>query len=50
MKECCGNCKYHQIDEECDDWMCCNPESDYYGAYTNYNYRCEDIEEKECQE
>ena len=42
----CGNCKYH-ISECIDDgFACCNPDSESYGLYTDYDDRCEDFTER----
>ncbi len=47
MKECCGNCKWHQYDDKYDDWLCCGADSEDCGDYTTYNHCCDDFEEKE---
>lgn len=47
MKECCGNCKWHQYDDCFDDWVCENLESDYCSDYTSHNDCCDKFEEKE---
>lgn len=47
----CGECKYHRHDNrpnnECKDWYCGNPRSEYYMDYTDYSDSCEDWEERE---
>ena len=47
MKECCGNCKWHQYDDKYDDWLCCNSDSEYVADWTEYSDWCEEYEERE---
>ena len=42
----CGTCKYHRIDKNSGDWICTNPESEYFADYTDYADWCEEWEEK----
>lgn len=41
----CGTCKYHETDG-C-DFICNNPESDYYSDWTEYDDTCDEWEEAE---
>lgn len=45
--KCCGTCKHHSKDDGNDDWVCVNPESEYFADYTDYNHSCEEYEERE---
>ena len=40
----CGKCKYHRKDNE--EWVCKNPESEYYGDYTEYKDTCDEFEDR----
>lgn len=42
----CGTCKYHRTDKNSGDWICTNPESEYFADYTEYADWCEEWEEK----
>ena len=45
---CCGTCKYHLRDDyHPEDFVCCNPDSEYCSDYTEYQDSCDDYEEKE---
>ena len=46
IKECCGNCKYHCYDVFTDDWVCVNEESDHCSDWTEYDFVCEEYEER----
>ena len=41
---CCGTCKYHK--REVNEWICTNPESEYYADYTDYGDECEEQEDE----
>lgn len=43
----CGTCKYHEHDEEYNDWVCTNSESEYMADFTDYNHSCSEHEERE---
>ena len=43
----CGFCKYHQKEEGTEDWICMNEDSDYCGAWTEYNFTWDEFEELE---
>lgn len=43
--ECCGNCRFHQKDRD-GEWICTNSDSDYDTDYTDYQFVCEEFEEK----
>lgn len=43
--KCCGTCKWSKPYKQ--DWMCNNPDSDYYCCFISYRDECEDYEEKE---
>lgn len=50
MMECCGTCKYNQVDKDIIEqrvFICMNELSEYYGDYTEYSTCCDDYEEKE---
>lgn len=47
MYECCGKCKYHNYNRELGEWVCDNPDSEYYGVETFYDDGCREQEEKE---
>ena len=40
----CGTCKWHR--NYTGEWVCMNPESEYYGLETDYDDHCEDYEER----
>ena len=44
--EICGNCKYHQLADVANEWVCMNEESENYADYTEYSDSCEDYEER----
>lgn len=49
IMECCGNCKYNQVDKDVVEqraFICTNELSNYYGDYTNYDHYCMDYERK----
>lgn len=47
----CGKCKWHECTEPRKDidseWVCSNPDSDYYADITHYTDKCIDFEERE---
>lgn len=47
----CGKCKYHECTEPKNDidaeWVCSNPNSDYYADITHYTDYCDNFTEKE---
>lgn len=46
-KRCCGNCRWHEQDEQySEDYICFNDDSDYCSDYTDYNFCCDDYEER----
>ena len=45
MESCCGTCEHHRCDIK-GEWVCGNPESDYFTDYTEYKDYCEDYEER----
>lgn len=46
--ECCGTCRWHKRESIDDGWVCCNPDSDYLGDWTEYSDFCfEGYEERE---
>jgi hypothetical protein len=53
MDKCCGTCQHHKCEGSyCGDdpeWICDNPDSDYYGDYTEYDdgEECVDYERRE---
>lgn len=46
-KKCCGTCKWHKFKNVHAEWICINGESDYVADWTDYNFYCEDYEERE---
>lgn len=46
MDRCCGTCKYHEHEDIDNGWVCVNPESDYIADWTDYDFCCEDYEER----
>lgn len=42
----CGNCRFHKYDSKIDLWFCENPESEWYTDWTEYNYECDDFEDR----
>ena len=45
-KQCCGNCKWHQQEDISDGWVCVNADSDYCTDYTDYDWLCDEWEER----
>ena len=47
----CGKCKYHECTDPRNDidaeWVCSNPDSDYYADITEYTDYCMDFEERD---
>ena len=41
---CCGNCRYHRSDGN-GDWICSNPDSEYFTDWTDYMDWCLEYEE-----
>lgn len=46
MDRCCGTCKYHEHEDIDNGWVCVNQESDYVADWTDYDFCCEDYEER----
>lgn len=46
MKVCCGNCVWHDYEED-DDYVCGNEESECYGMITSYDDYCYDYDPKD---
>ena len=47
-KECCLKCKYHRPDDTFSaDWVCCNPDSEFFADYTEAEDTCENFRERE---
>ena len=46
-KQCCGTCRHCRGSEETGDWICTNDLSDNYAVEVEYDYWCEDYEERE---
>lgn len=45
-KFCCGKCNYHGQDEDSkDDWICVDPNSEYFGCYTEDEDVCKERDE-----
>lgn len=52
-EKCCGTCEYNKYGiEGCTDetidfnWVCSNPESEFYTDYIEYSHVCDDWEER----
>lgn len=41
----CRMCKYHRSAEK-DEWICTNPDSEYFAEYTEHADWCEEWEER----
>lgn len=46
-RECCGTCRHCRKSEETREWICTNDLSDNYAVEVEYDYWCEDYEERE---
>ncbi len=46
-KECCGNCRFHKHEQIGDGWVCVNDESEYLSDFTDYNFCCDEWEERQ---
>lgn len=49
-RKCCGTCQHHKLEEtetESTEWMCCNENSENFGAWTDFADYCEDWEERD---
>ncbi len=47
-KECCGTCKWHELDiDSRTDWLCGNADSYYDGLFTDYDHMCEAYEPRD---
>lgn len=44
--KCCGNCEYGQYDPM-QGYVCVNADSEYVADFVEYEYCCEEFEEKE---
>lgn len=44
-EEVCGTCKYPKREGE--EWVCDNPDGEYFSDYVGYDDHCPDYEEKE---
>lgn len=47
MEQICGKCKWHKYEDISQGWICCNADSEYVADWTDYDFSCEDFEEKE---
>ena len=47
MKECCGTCKYHYLEDITDGYVCVNDRSEYCSDWTDYEHCCDEYEERE---
>ena len=52
-EKCCGTCEYNKYaakgytDEAIEfNWVCSNPESEFYTDYIEYSHVCDDWEER----
>ena len=46
-QECCGNCRWHEKDEQYgDDWICGNDDSEQFGDYTSWSDGCSEYERR----
>ena len=43
----CGTCLYHKKDNDEGDWVCDNPDGEYFQDYTRYDDSCPDWEARE---
>lgn len=46
-RKCCSTCFHCKKSEETGEWICINDLSDNYVLEVEYNYRCEEYEERE---
>ena len=46
-KQCCGTCRYHAHEDIDDGWVCVNGDSDYVADWTDYDFCCDEWEERE---
>ena len=37
QKRCCGTCRFHNHDDDYDDWFCENPETEEYACFTGFD-------------
>ena len=44
--KCCGNCNFACYDKM-NGYVCCNPESEYVADFVDYEFCCDEHEEKE---
>ena len=47
MKKCCGTCMHHQKDDFAEDYVCTNDRSDEFADWTDFEYCCDEYEERE---
>lgn len=45
-EKCCGTCKWHKHEPIDDGWVCVNADSDHCTDWTDYDYCCEEWEER----
>ena len=45
-ERCCGTCKYHEHEDISDGFVCVNGDSDFVTDWTDYNFCCEEYEER----
>lgn len=45
-EEICGSCKYHTYDKDSGDFVCSNPDSEYFADWTGWSACCGEWEEK----
>lgn len=42
----CGMCRYHKQENLSGEWVCTNPDGEYFGMESLYDEHCPDWEEK----
>lgn len=45
-EKCCGTCKYHEHEDISNGWVCVNDDSDFVADFTDYDFCCEEYEER----
>ena len=46
-KPCCGTCRYHFHESVDDGWVCVNDASEYVTDWTDFDFCCDEYEERE---
>lgn len=46
-ERCCGTCKYHEFEDFDNGWVCVNDASEFVADWTEYDFVCEEWEEKD---